>query len=424
MPDLRSSLDGAVRLGRQAAVEVRALSHIRRAGIIGGDPPVQTIKGLRLSAQYGQLASAVMIAASRHADRPGLIDELGTLSFGELDARSSALACALRARGLREGDSVGILCRNHRGLIDINFGAGKLGARILLLNTDFGGPQLRDVCEREDVALLVHDEEYNALVAPIEPRYGRVLAWTDGDPSPLDSLEAMISGYAGQVPAPPSEQASLVLLTSGTTGTPKGAPRSASRSFSPVGALLSKVPYRSGESTYVAAPMFHGLGYTQMALAVILGSTTICERRFKPERVLEAIATRAADGARGRARDAVADRVACSRSRPAATTRARCGSCSAPAPSSRLSSSAARERTIGEVLYNFYGSTEVAYATFATPEDLRAAPGTAGRVPLGAIVRLYDFDGRLVRRGRPDRAGSSSATASSSTATPAAATRR
>ncbi len=80
-----------------------------------------------------------------------------------------------------ERDSVGILCRNHRGLLDINFGAGKIGARLLLLNTDFGGPQLRDVCAREGVALLVHDEEYEELAAPIEPQHGRVLGWTDGE---------------------------------------------------------------------------------------------------------------------------------------------------------------------------------------------------------------------------------------------------
>jgi fatty-acyl-CoA synthase len=54
------------------------------------------------------------------------------------------------------------------------------------------------------------------------------------------------------------------------------------------------------------------------------------------------------------------------------------------------------QRTIGEKLYNFYGSTEVAYATFATPGDLRAAPGCAGRVPIGAVVKLYDPEGRRV----------------------------
>ncbi len=98
MPDLQPLF---TRVGRRAAIELRALSHMRRAGVIGGAPPKQTIEGLKLSAQYGQIPSAVMIAALRSRDKPGLIDELGTLTFAELDARSSALACALRARGLK-----------------------------------------------------------------------------------------------------------------------------------------------------------------------------------------------------------------------------------------------------------------------------------------------------------------------------------
>jgi fatty-acyl-CoA synthase len=50
----------------------------------------------------------------------------------------------------------------------------------------------------------------------------------------------------------------------------------------------------------------------------------------------------------------------------------------------------------GEVLYNLYGSTEVAVATIATPAELRAAPGTVGRPPRGCRVRLYDANGRRV----------------------------
>ncbi len=395
MPDLRSMLSTATQIGRRVAIESRAFVYARRAGMIGGDPPRTTIEALRASARYGQFGSATTIAAMRQGDRPGLIDELGTLSFDQLEERANALACALRARGVRERDSVGILCRNHRGFMDVTFAASKIGARILLLNTDFGGPQLRDVCEREDVALLVHDEEYEALAAPIEPRLGRVLGWTDGDGGSLDTLEALITAFSGQVPPPPSQHASLVLLTSGTTGTPKGAPRAAGRSLAPIGALLSKVPYRSGESTYVAAPMFHGLGFTQMALAMILGSTTICERRFNPERVLDAIV---------RERPTALTVVPVMLSRIVAkmeeapghwdTSSLRIVFCSGAQLEAELVRRA--QRTIGDKVYNFYGSTEVAYATFATPEDLRAAPGTAGRVPFGTIVKLYDFDGRLV----------------------------
>jgi acyl-CoA synthetase (AMP-forming)/AMP-acid ligase II len=384
----------SAQLGRRGVIEGRAAVLAWRAGMIGADPPSRALAVFRALDQLGQLGGAIAIAGIRHGDRVGLIDELGSLSFAELDARSNALACALRARGISEGVGVGILCRNHRGFVDITFATAKLGARVLYLNTDFAGPQLRDVCEREGISLLVHDEEYAELVAGIETRHGRLLGWTDAGASP-DSLEALIRDYAGEVPGPPAQPADVVLLTSGTTGTPKGAPRHQSRSLAPLGALLSKVPYRARETTYVAAPMFHALGFTQMVLSVMLGCTSIVHRRFKPERVLEAI---------GRERPTALVVVPVMLQRIVSvlepdlraydTSSLRIVFCSGAQLEAELVRRA--QRTIGDKLYNFYGSTEVAYATFATPEDLRAAPGTAGKVPVGAIVKLFDADGREV----------------------------
>jgi fatty-acyl-CoA synthase len=394
MPELSQILERAAHVGRRGAIEARAALHAWRAGVIGGDPPGRALRMFRALDRLGQLGGAITIAAIKRGDRVGLIDELGSLTFSELDARSDALASALRARGVGEGVGVGILCRNHRGFIDITFAAAKVGARILYLNTDFAGPQLADVCRRESISLIVHDEEYNELVDPIEVQHGRVLGWTDG-PAPAESLETMIGEHRGRKPEPPREPAAVVLLTSGTTGTPKGAPRHQGRSLAPLGALLSKVPYRAGESTYVAAPMFHALGFTQMVLSVMLGCTTIVERRFKPERVLEAIA---------RERPTALVVVPVMLQRIVGVLEAEPGRYDTSslrivfASGSQLEAELVRraQRTIGDKLYNFYGSTEVAYATFATPEDLRAAPGTAGRVPFGAVVRLYDEAGKQV----------------------------
>jgi acyl-CoA synthetase (AMP-forming)/AMP-acid ligase II len=404
MATLSPLIQRSLELGRRGVVEARALGYVRRAGMIGGDPPARALAVFRAIDRLGQIGGAIAVAAIKHGDRIGLIDELGSLTFAELNARSDALAVGLRARGVREGTGVGILCRNHRGFVDITFAATKLGARVLYLNTDFAGPQLRDVCQREGISLLVHDQEYDELVAPVEAE--RVLAWVDGADGadqaatgPADSLEALIAAHAGQTPPPPSEPAKVVLLTSGTTGTPKGAPRQQGRSLAPVGALLSKVPYRARESTYVAAPMFHGLGYTQMILSVMLGCTTIVERRFSPERVLESIA-------RERPTALVVVPVMLQRIVSVLEASGRAGTESYDTSSlrivfcsgSQLEAELVRRarRTIGEKLYNFYGSTEVAYATFATPEDLREAPGCAGRVPIGAVVKLYDFEGRAV----------------------------
>src|SRR3546814_18181305 len=55
--------------------------------------------------------------AVRYPDRPGLIDELGTLTFGELEQRSNALAASLRKPGIREGASVAVLARTHSGFV-------------------------------------------------------------------------------------------------------------------------------------------------------------------------------------------------------------------------------------------------------------------------------------------------------------------
>jgi fatty-acyl-CoA synthase len=394
MTQIRQLLDSSAQLARRGAVEARSARYAWRAGMLALESPSRTAAILRAMDRLGQIGAAIEIAAIRHGDRPGLIDELGSLTFSQLNDRSNALASALHARGVREGDTIGILCRNHRGFIDITFAAGKLGTRMLYLNTDFAGPQLRDVCERENVALLVHDAEYEGLVGTIEPRLGRLLAWTDGDGTG-ETIEALIARHAGERAPDPSQPADVVLLTSGTTGTPKGAPRHQGRSLHPLGALLSKVPYRGGESTYVAAPMFHGLGFTQMVLSMILGCTTIVQRRFKPELVLDAIA---------RERPTALVVVPVMLSRIVSLLEAEPGRWDTSslrivfASGSQLEAELVRraQRTIGDKLYNFYGSTEVAWATFATPADLRAAPGTAGRPPFGTIVRLVDDDGRTV----------------------------
>ena len=125
MSDVRALLPKTRELGRRAAVESRAFTYAWRAGLFRLDRPRKGHVIFRAMDRLGQIGAAIDIAAIRHGDRPGLIDELGSLTFAELEDRSIALACALRARGVREGDTVGILCRNHRGFIDITFAAGQ-----------------------------------------------------------------------------------------------------------------------------------------------------------------------------------------------------------------------------------------------------------------------------------------------------------
>jgi len=337
--------------------------------------------------------------AVRYPDRDGFVDELGTLTFGDLHRRSNALAHALRERGIGEGDAVAVMCRNHRGFLDASLGVAKLGADVLYLNTAFAGPQLADVLERERPKVVVHDEEFTGLLATA-PVADRILAWTDGA-TDQDTLESLIASAPDTDLAAPARHSRTVILTSGTTGTPKGAPRSEAGLDAAV-AMLSRMPLREGWTTHIAAPLFHTWGYAHLALAMLLGSTVVVTRRFDPETCLQVSQDFSCDSL-------VVIPVMLQRilrlpeetlaSYDLSSVRAVAASGSA-LPGDLATTWMDR---FGDTLYNIYGSTEVAYASVATPKDLREAPGTAGKPPHGTVVRILDANGGDVPQGQTGR---------------------
>jgi len=388
-------------LGVRAWTELEYLRLCAVSGVVGIDSPMTLLSAGNALLRYGTLPAALRLSAARYGDRAALIDELGTLSYNDLDDRSNRLANQWRRRGLRSGEGVAILARNHRGLLDAVFAAAKCGARIIMLNTDFGGPQLRDVAARERVDLLVYDEEYESILGDLSPRRGAYRAWADAGHT--SGLESLITAGSPAPPPIPGTSSRIVLLTSGTTGTPKGAQRrSEPRSLEPLGAILSRVPFRAGEVTECPAPMFHTLGFGMAVLAVGFGSTLVIRRRFDPLRVLDSMAGH-------RATALIAVPVMLSRLAeldvPEFTGRDLSAVRIVFVAGSQLGADLCRRVTalLGPVVYNLYGSTEVAYATVATPRDLAAEPGCVGMPVLGASVKILDDAGGELPAGRTGR---------------------
>src|SRR5205823_346758 len=146
-------------------------------------------------------------------------------------------ANALREKVLQASEGVALLARNHRGVLEAVFGAPKCGARIVLLKTSFAGPQIREVAEREGTDLLAYHDEYcDTLKGIDDPPRGRYRAWAE-EPGE-DTLDALIEDGDTSSPPKTDEWPKITILTSGTTGTPKGAPRSEPRSLSLIGGLL------------------------------------------------------------------------------------------------------------------------------------------------------------------------------------------
>ena len=375
---------------------------LARAGLLRPVPPHRLAAAGLAVRHFGvNYAGGFAAAAARRPDRTCVIDDRGTLSWGEVDRRSNALANSLAVKGVGEGDTVAMLCRNHRGFVEATAALSKLGATTLYLNTGFAGPQLREVLAREQPVALVHDEEFTELVTASADVALKLVAWHTG-PAAQPTFEQLIAAGDTAPPPPPSRPGRTIILTSGTTGTPKGAPRDQVTTMGPVIAMLDRIPYREGETMVVSAPLFHSWGFGNMSLGLLLASTLVLRRRFDPEQTL-------ADIARHRAGALVAVPVMLQRILELpAHVRRRYDTSSlriVPLSGSAIPAGLATRwmDEFGDNLYNLYGSTEVGWVTIATPADLRADPATAGRPPRHTVVRLLDGRGREVPTGRTGR---------------------
>jgi len=397
-------LKGALR--QSAAATGQALEAARvfaRAGLIAPVRPDRAVRaGLEL-ARFGPTPAAGYGAtAARTPHEPAIVDELGELTFAEVHRRTNALAHSLGEAGVREGDGVAIMCRDHRGFVEATVAVSKLGASALYMNTSFAAPQLAEVVRREGARAIVYDEEFSELLAEAGRRRKRFVAWHDGDRRPPDpTLESLIEQGDPSPVDPPSEEGRTVILTSGTTGTPKGAART-SPGIGAAAAILSRIPYRVRERTFVAAPLFHSWGFAHFTLGLLLSTTLVLRRRFDPEATLLAIE-------RHRVQHCPMVPVMLKRilDLPEETRRRYDTSSlrTVAVSGSALSGDLARRfmDEFGDLVYNLYGSTEVAWASIATPEDLRRAPGTAGKAPPGTVLKILDEDGVEVEPGHTGR---------------------
>jgi acyl-CoA synthetase (AMP-forming)/AMP-acid ligase II len=369
------------------------LKTLAEAGVIRPIRPDKLARIARELARWGASpAAGITGAAITHGDDEGLIDEAGSLSFAEMHRRSNALARALREQGVAPGDGVAIMARNHRGFVDTTLAISKLGANGLYMNTAFSGPQLVDVMEREGPAALVYDEEFSELLGEAKEDTRRFISWSTEGSSADPTTEELIESSDDADLDPPDESSRFIILTSGTTGTPKGAQRGQPDTLSPLAAMFSRIPLKAGEKTMIAAPLFHSWGFAHFMLGLSLNSTYVLQRKFDPEKTLEAISEQGATAL-------VVVPVMMQRilQLPEETLdkydlpTLRVTAASGSALPGQLAEQWMDH--FGDNLYNLYGSTEVAWATIATPEDLRAAPGTAGKPPRGTVVKIVDHEG-------------------------------
>ncbi len=375
------------------ARRLAALGTLARANIDVFERPDRLLAGMAAAVPWGATTSAALaLAVGREPRRAAIIDDEGSVSYRALWRRSDGVAHGLRALGAGPNVTVGIMCRNHRGFIDALVGASKTGADLVLLNTGFAGPQLADVVAAEGIEIVVHDDEFAEQAAACAASTTKVGG------AALAKLAT-----SGVRVSPTSHQGRVVILTSGTTGRPKGATRAAGAgAIEGVAGILERIPIRPRDVQVVAAPLFHAWGLSHLMLGFTRCATSIIASRFDAEATLAAMADHRARvlvvvPVMLRRILAVAPQLLASADSSALQVIASSGS----AVGGQLAMDTADR--FGLVLYNTYGSTEVAVASVATPADLHLHPTTVGRPAPGAKVEILDDAGEPLPAGTVGR---------------------
>jgi fatty-acyl-CoA synthase len=392
----------------RGSAELHYAYKMLEAGAFKLEPPQNVAAMVADIRRWGEFGMIPALNARRTPNRTAIIDDDGEVTFKELDEAAHEIANGLLAMGIKGGDGVAILARNHRWFLIAVYGAARAGARIILLNSEFSGPQIKEVSEREGAKLIIYDDEYCEAVSKADPPLGKLRALgvnpDKDEPSGCtdETLEDLVARSSGKPAPKATKHSSIIILTSGTTGTPKGANRSTPPSLAPIGGILSHVPFRSGEITSLPAPMFHALGFLHATIAMMLGTTLVLRRRFKPAMVLE-------DIEKHKVTATVVVPVMLSRLLDAFDGMERKPDLSSLrivfVSGSQLGAELAQRalKDLGPVIYNLYGSTEIAFATIARPKDLSINPATVGPVVKGVKVKILDDNGDELPQGEVGR---------------------
>ncbi|MGH3467949.1 MAG: AMP-binding protein, partial [Thermocrispum sp.] len=389
--------------GSKSDLQLKVAKALIGAGVLAASHPLRGLRQLNRLRRWGfTVAGGYASAAARNPNEIAIADDRVTLTFAELYDRFSRLAVALSEHGVDSRSTVGLLARNHSGFVISAVASAMLGADAVLLNTGLASRQIEDIVRRQDIKVLFTDDEFEPLVQYLPPEVTRISTSPPTSLPGRDTIDDLIDDAPRTQIRTPDREGLLIVLTSGTSGTPKGARRPTPAGWSSIAAMLSVLPLKAEDTMLIAAPVFHTWGLGSLQISTPLRATVVLQDRFDPEDCLRAI-----EQHRVSALMAVPIMLQRILNLPQ-ETRAKYDTTSLRMVASSGSAMAGPlvtefMNTFGDILYNFYGSTEVSQAATAGPVDLRAAPTTAGHPPLGSTVAIIDQDGLMVPRGAVGR---------------------
>ena len=350
------------------------------------------------------LARLLELAALRWPRAEAVVDGGRRLTYAELHARARALGVAFRRRGVGSGDRVLIALRNRLEHVLTYWALQTIGGVATPVNFRLAPTEMRYVLDDSGARLVLYEPDTAVAVhAAAEGRDVRLVFVGSGAPPAgsaafehLLAEDARSDDRADAAPEPREGDLSLILYTSGTTGRPKGVPRTHRNHYAGALAQALQCGWTWGERALGVMPLYHTMGIHALTGVAAVNGCFVCQPEWSAAAALRLLGEERISAlyliptlfydlvhAPGFARHAV----------ETVTKLAYAG-----APMLAALTEACVKAFRPQAFVNHYGSTEI--YTFSVRPDVHLKPGCAGRPGLHAALRVVEAS--TERRVGPD----------------------
>jgi fatty-acyl-CoA synthase len=343
--------------------------------------------------------------AERTPDAPAII--MGgtgeTVTYAQLEDRSTRLARTLHARGLREGDSIAICMENNRAYLEVAWAAQRSGLRYTAINCHLRPAEVQYVLDDCGATALVSSAAMEDVLSRLDLSVITVLVSVDGELPGFEQYAELLAAAPG--PLENEREGREMLYSSGTTGRPKGVrkelPGTAFGDPGSAPVVVAKAIARFGTENLVylcPAPLYHSAPLVWSMSLQRYGATVVVMERFDPQDCLRLIERYRVTHAQfvptmftRMLKLPPAERSGYDRSSLRIAIHG-----AAPCPVS------VKQRMLdwwGPIIYEYYSGTEDVGSTAIGPEEWLAHPGSVGK-PL-TVCHVVGDDGTELPPGQP-----------------------
>ncbi|UYZ15347.1 AMP-binding protein [Brevibacillus sp. WF146] len=237
------------------------------------------------------LGSLFQFAVSRHPDWTAIVEAERRFTYREFDQLTTNIAAGLQSLGIAQGDRIVLVLKNRLEMSALYWAVQKIGAVFTPINFRLSAEEVRYCIEDAEAKAVVYEPASEEAVLQATASWSPLRIGVLGAAGAEVTYERLAASESADWAKPliSDDDYCLMLYTSGTTGRPKGVPRTHRNEYGAAMAHIIQNRYEKKESTIGVMPLYHTMGIRSLLSMAFLNGKIVMIPDYAPQLTLEVL---------------------------------------------------------------------------------------------------------------------------------------